>query len=112
MSINKLIIDTLQPLGAPVEFETYEGEADPYITFFEYLQQGESFCDDEESATGHYIQIDVWSKGNYINIVEQIKKLLKQVGFKRKYETELYESDTKIYHKVIRFFYFVENEEE
>lgn len=105
MSINNLIIDTLEPLNIPVNFQTYEGTEETYITFFTYLEQGESFADDEEKTTGHYIQVDVWSKGNYNKLVKQVKELLKQVGFKRKYEIELYESDTKIYHKCIRFFY-------
>lgn len=112
MSINKLIIDTLESTNVPISFQTYEGEETTYITFLEYLQQGESFADDNEEVTGHYIQVDVWSKGNYRKIVDQVKKLLKQAGFIRKYETELYEPDTKIFHKVLRFFYYVENEED
>lgn len=118
MSINKLIIDTLESTGVPVDFQTYEGDENKYITFSEYLQQGEGFADDDEIVTGHYIQINVWSKyildtnTSYRKIVDQVKKLLKEKGFIRKYETELYEPDTKIFHKVLRFFYYVENEED
>lgn len=112
MSINKLIVDTLNPLNVPVEFETYEGEDDPYITFFCYNEQGEAFADDEEVATGLYMQVDVWSKGNIEQLKTDVINLLKGVGFKRKNGQDLYELDTKIYHKVLRFFYFTENEEE
>lgn len=112
MNVNKLIIDTLGSLGVPVEFQTYGGEKDTYITFFEYLQQGEQYADDEEQTTGHYIQVDIYSKANYNKVAEQVKKLLKGKKFIRKYEKELYESDTNIYHKLIRFFCFTENEEE
>ena len=102
--MNKLIIDTLKPLNIPVSFQTYSGTAPIYITFFEYLAQGESYCDDEEKVEGHYLQIDVWSKGNYNSIVKQTKELLRNAGFRRTFETELFEEDTKIYHKVIRVF--------
>lgn len=109
--MNKLIIDTLKPLNIPVGFQTYTGTATTYITFFEYLEKGEQFADDEEAETGHYIQVDVWSKGNYKAVVKQAKELLKQVGFMRKTENGFYESDTKIYHKAIRFFYIKNTKE-
>lgn len=111
MNINKLIIDTLKDTNVPVRFETYVGDETTYITFSEYLQQGEVFADDEETSTGHYIQVNVWSKGNYSKLVDKVKKLLKEAGFIRKTEHGLYETDTQIFHRVIRFFY-VENEEE
>ncbi|EPY2286640.1 hypothetical protein ACXAT6_003919 [Clostridium sporogenes] len=113
MSVNKLIIGTLKPLNVPAKFQTYEGKEETYITFFCYNEQGECFADDIEIATGFYMQVDIWGKGN----IEQLKidtvKLLKKAGFiKRPGAQDLYESDTKIYHKCIRFFYYVENEEE
>lgn len=111
MSIHSLIINTLRPIGVPISLQVYEGTEETYMTFFEYLQQGEQFSDDNEQATGHYIQIDIWSKGNYNKIIKKTKELLKEKNFVRKYETELYESDTKIYHKVMRFF-FIEDKKE
>lgn len=103
MNINKLIIDTLSPIGVPVEFQTYTGKESTYITFFTYLEQGEEFADDEEIITGHYVQIDVWSTGNYKDIAKKVKERMKQAGFRRRSENELYEKDTKIFHKVLRF---------
>ncbi|GAA0313804.1 hypothetical protein GCM10008967_00360 [Bacillus carboniphilus] len=105
MSLNSLILSTLQPLGIPVDFQTYEGESTTYITFFEYNQRSALNADDDEDITSHSIQLDVWSKGNYNNIVQQTKQLLKGIGFRRTHETEFYEEETKIYHKVLRFSY-------
>lgn len=105
MNLNKLIIDTLKPLNIPVSFQIYAGTATTYITFIEYLQQGEFFSEDDEELTGHYVQVDVWSKSDYTSIVKQVKELLENVGFKRTNEVDLYESDTKFFHKGIRFFY-------
>ena len=105
MSINSTIITALQTLGVPVSFQSYKGTSTTYVTFFEYLQQGESFSEDQEEITGHYLQVDVWSKGNYESIVDQAKVLLKVAGFKRTNEIDLYETDTQTYHKGMRFFY-------
>lgn len=105
MSLNKLIIDTLKPIGIPVALLTYTGTATTYITFFKYNEIGEVFAEDTEQETRHSIQIDVWSKGNYVDVVKQVKKLLKEQGFSRVTAHELYEDDTKIFHKVIRFYY-------
>ncbi len=63
--INKLVIDTLKPLGIPVGFQKYSGADTTYITFHEYLQTGEEFEEDEEAFTGHYVQVDIWSKADY-----------------------------------------------
>lgn len=110
MSLNSLIINTLKPLGIPVKFQTLsekEKLSDPssYITFFEYNQRSALDSDDEETLTRHFIQVDIWSKVDYTDLVKQVKENLKQVGFSRNFETELYETDTKIFHKVIRFNY-------
>lgn len=105
MNINKLIIDTLQPLNIPVQFSTYSGTKTTYITFSPYLTQGEGYSEDEEELVGHYIQLNVFSKTDYTDIVIQANQLLKSIDFKKTNEIDLYESDTKFFHKGIRFFY-------
>ncbi|MPM61780.1 hypothetical protein SDC9_108640 [bioreactor metagenome] len=108
--INKLIIETLKPLKIPVAFQKYNGKAETYITFHEYLAAGEEYEDDEESLTAHYIQVDVWSKTDYTDIVKNIKQLLLKAGFKRLNEADLYEEDVKIYHKGLKFNYLEESD--
>jgi hypothetical protein len=103
--INKLIIESLRPLNIPVTFQKYTGMASEYITFHCYFTQGEAFDDDSESLTGQYIQIDVWTKSDYTKIVNNTRNLLINMGFKRINEFDLYENDTKIFHKVMKFFY-------
>lgn len=108
--INKLIMDTLKPLKIPVAFQNYSGKLENYITFHEYLAVGEEYDDDEEALTAHYIQVDVWSKSDYTDIVKNIKEVLLKAGFKRLNEIDLYEEDTKIYHKGLKFYYLEEME--
>lgn len=108
--INKIIIDALKPLNAPVSFQKYTGKASTYVTYHEYVERGEAFEEDEEAFTGHYIQVDIWSKQDYTTLVKTTKELLKAVGFKRLDEADLYEKDTGLYHKGLRFFYLEEKE--
>jgi hypothetical protein len=103
--MNNLIVETLTPLNVPVSFQTYIGTAITYVTFFEYMCQGGSFSDNAESSTDHFLQIDVWSKTDYSDIVTQVKTLLTNVNFHRTYETEQYESDVLTFHKIIRMVY-------
>ncbi len=108
--INKLVIDTLKPLGVPVGFQKYSGQESTYITFHEYLQAGEEFEEDEEAFTGHYLQVDIWSKTDYTTLGGNVKTLLISAGFKRLDEADFYEPDTGLYHKGLKF-YFLESKE-
>ncbi|MBW9219264.1 hypothetical protein K1I43_12055 [Anoxybacillus sp. ST70] len=105
MSLNKMIIETLKHVGVPVAFQTYSGTATTYITFFEYNQFSALNADDEEQQTAHLIQVDVWSKGDYTSIVQQVKERMIAAGFRRTSEVDLFEQETKTYHKAIRFSY-------
>ncbi|MCL9970351.1 hypothetical protein MX569_07025 [Anoxybacillus kestanbolensis] len=105
MSLNKMIIETLKHVGVPVAFQTYSGTATTYITFFEYNQFSALNADDEEQQTAHFIQVDVWSKGDYTSIVQQVKERMIAAGFRRTSEVDLFEQETKTYHKAIRFSY-------
>lgn len=100
--MNKLIIDTLKSLGVPVSFQVYSGTATTYITFFNYSENVESYADNKETSISNYIQVNVFSKGDYTDLVNSVLEALKQAEFRRTYVTEMYESDTKFYHKVIR----------
>lgn len=90
-------------------FQKYSGSEETYITFHEYFCSGEEYEDDEEKLTGHYIQVDVWSKNDYTELIDMVKNLLIQSGFRRLNEMDLYEEDTKIYHKGLKFYYTEES---
>lgn len=108
--INELIVDALKPLKIPVTFQRYTGKAKEYITFHEYLVKGEEYEEDAESLTAHYIQVDVWSKNDYTATVSKVKENLINAGFKRKSEIDLYEENTEIYHKGLKFYYLEEDD--
>lgn len=103
MSINNEIETALSEFGVPVSFHRHSGSADTYITYFEYNQNAALNADDEEQNTNYYVQVDVWSKGNYLTLVEQVKNKLRSLNYIRTSESGFYEEDTKMYHKAIRF---------
>lgn len=105
MNINKLIIDSLKPLNIPIARLKYTGDKTTYIVFQEYLEQGESHSEDTEEITGHYIQINVFSKVDYTSLVADVKTRLISAGFKRQNEYEMYENDTGFYNRILRFYY-------
>ncbi|WP_242838375.1 hypothetical protein [Clostridium ihumii] len=56
------------------------------------------------------MQIDIWSKKNLEQLKEITVDLLKKNGFiKRTIHDAAYEPDTGLFHKVLRFFYYIKN---
>lgn len=109
--MNKHIIDTLKPLGVPVSFARYNNVADTYIVFIEYNQASEMNADDEELITKHFFQMDIFSGRNYLQLVKDVKRLMKAAGFGRMFESETYDEDMKKFRKIIRFNYEIFEEE-
>ncbi|OCA98042.1 hypothetical protein BGS1_02280 [Clostridium beijerinckii] len=101
-------MQALKYLKVPVSFQRYSGKESTYITFFNYLEQGEQYADNQEKATGYYVQVDVWSKNDYTEVVEKVENYMKAAGFIRTSAAHLFEEDTKIYHKTMRFFIQIE----
>lgn len=106
--IKGLIKNALSSLNVPVSFQKYTGNASTYITFHEYFITGEEYSEDEETFTGHYVQVDLFSLTDYEELVNQILSIMNEAGFRRLDEIDLYENDTGLYHKGIRFFYLEE----
>lgn len=104
--MNEKIISIIEELDVPVQFRHYTGKSDTYITFFTFLEKGELFGDDEEMENGIYIQLNIFSKEDYTDLVEKIKIKMKDNNFIKRYEADApYEVDTKYYHKVLRYLY-------
>ena len=106
--MNKLILETLRDVGAPVAFEEYRGNEPTYIRFF-YLPQHQFDADDDESYTTYYVQVDIFSPGNLTGLSNNVKQAMKQAGFKKSYEVDKYEEDTKLFHKLFRFWIIKED---
>lgn len=103
VNLDKLIRDTLEPLNIPVAKLRYSGKADTYIIFTEYNQAPKMTADDREVITKHFFQVDVFSEGNFIDLVNETRTRLESVGFKRMFESETYDEDMNMYRSIMRF---------
>ncbi len=108
-NINILILQALKDIGVPVFFQEADEGADyPYITFFEYNNSPTDFSDDKEDTRTHYIQVDIWTRGSYIQLAKNVEKALAEVDVSYTNGRDLYEKDVKVYHKAMRFTYLEE----
>jgi hypothetical protein len=109
LEMNAFIIRTLSPLNVPVGYMNYNQTADIYIAFNEYDQSSFYNADDEEQFTRHFFQFDVFaspSKGvRFFEVATEMKRLMKEVGFGRMFESETYDEDMRKYRKIMRFSY-------
>lgn len=80
-----------------------DAEEFPRITFFELDNTDSEFADDQAYASDVRVQIDVWHKGSTSAISGEVDKTMKQQGWSRTSAPDYYESDTKVYHKALRY---------
>ena len=97
----------------PVAFLHYTGKATTYITYMEVQNDTTFDADDELQAYVTYFDFDIYSKGNYLNVIESVKEILKANGWRWQpsmTSQDLYEEDTGYFHKTLCFA-FIKNEE-
>lgn len=102
---------TVDKVTIPVKYLHYEGHGEPYVTYTQIDATNSISGDDDLIGYVDYYDFDVYSKGNYYTIVEQIKSLLKQNGFvwqPSRSSAEMYETETGYYHKTLNFAYMRE----
>lgn len=90
----------------PVAFLRYNGKSTTYITYELENQDGALAADDEIIGNVDYYDFDVYSKGNYLAIIDSLKEILKQNGFTwqpTRSSGDMYEDDTGYYHRTLNF---------
>lgn len=97
---------TVNNVPIPVNFLFYEGHGEPYITYMQF-DAGESFSADDQLA-GYvvYFDFDVYSKTNYLAIVDAVIDLMESAGWTwqvNRTSRDMYEADTGYYHKTLCF---------
>lgn len=86
----------------------YEGHGEPYVVYMQYDKDNSYSTDDEIAGYVTYYDFDIYSQGNYLAIVEEIKSRLKSAGWTwqpRRDSPDMYDNDTQYYHKTICFAY-------
>lgn len=110
MSNNEMIMQALNgittPAGEviPVAFMVYKGDKTTYITFQEVDKFPRLMADDECEYSAPRFDIDIYTKGNFIDILKEVKQRLINAGWTWVEDIEdMYEADTKYFHKTTTF---------
>lgn len=110
--IERILADfTVDKVKIPVSFMYYEGHGEPYVVYMQQDADKSLSGDDELIGYVDYYDFDVYAKGNYLAIIEELKIILKENGFvwqPSRSSQDMYETDTKYYHKTLNFAYLKE----
>lgn len=106
MEINSILEKAFKNYKLPIAFQQYEGKATQYLTYYTYSTVFEDAVDDEFTNEVKYGTLDIYSKTNYIQIIKEVKQILKENGFTvTDLGIEDYEDDTGFYHVPVNFYY-------
>ena len=104
--MNELIEQIFSNFIVPVSFLRYDGDATAYVTYQGTHIYDTLSGDNELLNYVDYYDFDIYSKGNYFPIIEGVKNILTDNGFKwdpSRSSGDLYEDDTGYYHKTLCF---------
>lgn len=90
----------------PVKFLYYLGHGEPYIVWMQESADSSLTGDDTLLGYTDYYDFDIYSKGNFLEIVEAVKELLTAHDFVwqvSRSSADMYETDTGYYHKTLSF---------
>ena len=75
----------------------------PAISYFEMSNVGDLYADDVEIGSEIVFQIDIWSTTSTSAIALLVDIVMVAEGFTRSASIDLFEKDTKIHHKSMKY---------
>lgn len=102
---------TVDDVKIPVSFMFYEGHDEPYVVYMQQDADGSLSADDKLQGYVDYYDFDVYSKGNFLKIIESVKAVLEANNFvwqPSRSSQDFFEVDTGYYHKTLNFAYLKE----
>lgn len=93
-------------VAIPVSFLRYDGKSTTYITYQQTDSNDPFSGDDELQNYVDFYDFDIFSQGNYLPIVEAVKTILTDNGFRwqpTRSSGDMYEDETKLFHKTLSF---------
>lgn len=88
----------------PFGYLTYDGKETTYVTYTFTGDTPALFGDDKELESVITIDIDIFSKGNFLAIEKKIKEVMEENDFIRiSSSPDMYEKETGLYHKTLEF---------
>lgn len=91
-------------VSIPVEHLRYIGSLKTFVTWTIISETPALSGNDEDLYSVVQVDFDVYSEGNYLDIIKEVKKIMKENEWLWVEDSsEMYEEDTKLYHKTITF---------
>ena len=88
----------------PIQFMEYEGKNDDYIVYYNDGNIPFFSNEDKVEYSKNSIEFNIYTKGNYLDIVVELKKIMKENDYDWIGDDgDLYEADTKYHHFVVTF---------
>lgn len=90
----------------PVVYMDYQGHGESYVVYRQYDKDNSYSTDDDIAGYVTYYDFDVYSTGDYLAIVREIKKKLKANFWTwepSRDSQDMYDPDTKYFHKTVSF---------
>lgn len=88
----------------PVEHIRYIGQEKTYVIWTIIGETPALSGNDGDLYSVVQVDFDVYSESNYLDIIKEVKKLMKENEWLWVEDSsEMYEEDTKLYHKTITF---------
>lgn len=88
----------------PIAHLIYEGKSKRFITWTMLDETPILSANDEQLFSLCSVDIDIFSDGNYLDIIKEIKQLMKNNEWVWTGDSpEMYEEDTGLYHKTCTF---------
>ena len=87
-----------------VAYMEYHGHGEPYVVYRQYDKDNTYATEDKIAGFVTYYDFDVYSKGNYLAIVEEIKARLEPYFWTwepSRDSPDMYDTDTRYYHKTV-----------
>jgi hypothetical protein len=104
-TIDNALSSALTPLSISSFYGWYDEDIQKtHVTFIQLNDADVDYSDGEAEATEYYIQVDIWSKENIESLKKVIKTAMKTINSTYYGGQDFYEKDTKIFHKVLRFY--------
>jgi len=88
----------------PIAFIFYKGKANTFLTYASIADNAALSGDDEVLQSIIEYDIDIFTKGNFLNILKEVKKIMKINGWLWIGDSpDMYEEDTCFFHKTATF---------
>ena len=100
----KLILGEHIGTDVPVAHLRYKGNSRRFVTWTITGEEPALSANDEDLCSICSVDVDIFSEGNYLDIIREIKRKMKDNEWVWTGDSEeMYEEDTKLYHRTCSF---------